>query len=236
MEDIKIFDWVLNNGYSDGSGCGSGGVCNYCNGHGFGFGSGCGSGHRSGNGYGCGCGSGYSYGRGSCSVRYSGSGSGEGSGLSEFNGFKLCIIDDIYTSITSIKLNMAKGFILNDDFTTTPCFVVKGNGYFAHGKTIKEAQQALVEKYMENMDEDEVIEKFLTEFEHGKTYKGSVFFDWHHYLTGSCQMGREAFVKNHGFDLHAEYTVDEFIAACRNDYGSDVIQRLEKMWELKKTQ
>ena len=160
----------------------------------------------------------------------SGSGYGYGYGLSEFNGLSLFIIDDIYTAITSIKLNMAKGFILNDDFTTTPCFVVKGNGYFAHGKTLREAQAALVAKYMEDMDEDEVIGKFLSEFDHGKTYKGNVFFNWHHYLTGSCQMGREAFVKNHGFDLDAEYTVDEFIAACRNDYGGKVIQRLEEKW------
>lgn len=180
--------------------------------------------------------SGYGYGSGYSSGYSSGSGSGSGSGLSEFNGFKLFIIDNIYTAITSIKLNMAKGFILNEDFTTTHCYIVKGNGYFAHGKTLREAQAALVAKYMDDLDEEEVIGKFLTEFEHGKTYKGSVFFDWHHYLTGSCKMGREAFVKNHGFDLDAEYTVTEFFNACRNDYGSEVIKRLEKMWESKNFQ
>ena len=141
-------------------------------------------------------------------------------------------IDDIQTAITHIKDNIAKGFILNGDFTINPCYIVKGNGFFAHGKTIREAQRALVEKYMKDMDEDEVIAKFISEFEHGKKYKGTVFFDWHHYLTGSCLMGRESFVKNHGLDLDAEYTVDEFITLCEDAYGGEIIKKLKNMWEM----
>ena len=78
----------------------------------------------------------------------------------------------------------------------------------------------------------EVIEKFMAEFEHGKKYKGTVFFDWHHYLTGSCLMGRESFVKNHGLDLNALYTVDEFIELCEDAYGGETIKKLKNMWEM----
>lgn len=123
------------------------------------------------------------------------------------------------------------GYILNSDFTKEKCYVVKGNGFFAHGKSIKEARKALVEKFMENMGEDEVFEKFMSEFSSGKKYKGTIFFNWHHYLTGSCLIGRESFVKNHGLDLEKEYTVEEFFNLCRNDYGGEVIRRLEKLWE-----
>ena len=144
----------------------------------------------------------------------------------------ICKVDDIQTAITHIKDDIAKGFILNSDFTINPCYIVKGNGFFAHGKTIREAQRALVEKYMKDMDEDEVIEKFISEFEHDKKYKGTVFFDWHHYLTGSCLMGRKSFVKNHGLDLDALYTVDEFISLCEDDYGGEIIKKLKKMWEM----
>jgi hypothetical protein len=80
------------------------------------------------------------------------------------------------------------------------------------------------------MDEEEVIEKFLSEFQKDKEYKGKVFFEWHHYLTGSCLMGRESFVKNHDLDLEAEYSVDEFIELCENDYGSRVIKELKERW------
>ena len=181
-------------------------------------GSGYGDGSGNGSGYGYGSGNGYGY--------------GDGSGyVSKFNGDAVHLIDDVNTIIKHIKGNVAKGFILNNDFTTNPCFIVKGNGYFAHGKSIKEARNALVEKYLEDMDEEEVIEKFLQEFEHDKKYKGSVFFEWHHYLTGSCLMGRESFVKNHDISLDDEFTVDYFIELCRDDYGGDVIKSLERAWK-----
>ena len=137
------------------------------------------------------------------------------------------MIDRVQTIITHIKLSLAKGFILNSDLTLTPCYVVKGNGYFAHGKTVKEAQEALQAKIFENMDPDEAIEKFLEKFKRNGKYPGRDFFEWHHYLTGSCQMGRESFVRNRGLDLESTYTVDEFISLCENDYGAHVIKRLK---------
>ena len=141
------------------------------------------------------------------------------------------MIDGVQTIITHIKATCAKGFILNKDFSLEPCYVVKGNGYFAHGRTIKEARVSLVEKYFENMDKEEVIDKFLEHFKKGKEYKGAEFFEWHHYLTGSCLMGRESFVKNHGLDINAMYTVEEFISICEDDYGSGVIKQLKEKWE-----
>ena len=70
----------------------------------------------------------------------------------------------------------------------------------------------------------------MNKFEKGKNYKGTEFFEWHHYLTGSCLMGRESFVRNHGFNLDDEFTVDEFIEACENDYGSNIIKQLKERW------
>ena len=139
-------------------------------------------------------------------------------------------IDSIPTIINRVKGSVAKGFILNDDFTTSPCFVVKGNGYFAHGTTVREANAALQAKIFENMDTDEAIETFMANFEHGKKYKGTVFFEWHHYLTGSCLMGRESFVKNKGINLEDEFTVEEFIGLCKNDYGGEIIETLKERW------
>ena len=134
------------------------------------------------------------------------------------------------TIITHIKDSTAKGFILESDFTLNPCFVVKGNGYFAHGKTLREATEALRAKIFENIDSEEAIEKFIEQFKKGEKYAGTDFFEWHHYLTGSCLMGRESFVRNHGLSLEEKYTVDEFISICENDYGSAVIKQLKERW------
>ena len=176
----------------------------------------------SGSGYGDGSGDGSGYGYGS--------GYGSGYGIKTFGNDTVYMIDGVQTIIKQVKGQVAKGFILNKDFTLEPCYVVKGNGYFAHGKDIREAQSSLREKIFENMDSDEAIEEFMSKFEKDKSYKGTEFFEWHHYLTGSCLMGRESFVKNHHLDLEKEYTVDEFIKLTENDYGSEVIKQLKERW------
>ena len=83
---------------------------------------------KPGNGYGSGDGDGYGY--------------GSGDGVKSINGMAVHLVDGIQTIITAVKMALAKGFILNNDLTMTPCYIAKGNGYFAHGQTVKEAQEA----------------------------------------------------------------------------------------------
>ena len=175
-------------------------------------------------GSGYGSGSGYGYGSGY------GSGSGSGYGLKTFDGKTVYRIDNIPTIITSVKLALAKGFILETDLSLTPCYIAKGNGYFAHGKTVNEAREALQAKILENMDTEETITRFLDTFKKGERYPGKDFFEWHHYLTGSCLMGRENFVHSNGLSLDALYTVDEFIALCENAYGGETIKLLKERY------
>jgi hypothetical protein len=222
-------------GYGDGDGSGFGSGFGYGYSYGFGFGSGCGSGSGFGSGYGdgdgCGFGDGSGYGDGDgCDNGY-GYGYGDGSGIEMFNDQQVRSIDDIPTIITNLKGNIAKGFILNSDFTLSPCFVVKHNNLFAHGETLHEAQQALESKLFDEMEVEEKIEMFLKEFEPNKKYKGSVFFDWHNKLTGSCVMGRTIFIRDNNLSLDDEYTVDEFIAITENSYGSEIIKQLKASWE-----
>ena len=148
-----------------------------------------------------------------------------------FDGQKVYLIDGIQTIIKHAHGAYAAGVILNDDFSLIPCFVAKGRGYFAHGKTGEEAREALTAKIFENMDSEEAISSFMDKFEKGKKYPGTDFFEWHHYLTGSCLMGRESFVKNNGLDVNAMYTVDEFISLCESAYGSEIIVQLKERWK-----
>lgn len=104
-----------------------------------------------------GYGSGYGYG--------SGSGSGDGDGIKTFNGDKVYIIDDIPTIIKHIHDNVAKGYILNDDFTLTKTFVAKENGKFAHGETLHDAFASLQEKLYDDSTEEERIEAFKSIFQ-----------------------------------------------------------------------
>ena len=100
--------------------------------------------------------------------------------------------------------------------------------YYAHGKTLKEAYESLDEKMFDDLDTDERIEMFLSEFDVYNKYKTKVFFEWHGKLTGSCLQGRESFVKNKSIDLEKMISVRQFISICKNEYGSEIIEKLEE--------
>ena len=158
-----------------------------------------------------------------------GSGYGYGYGISTYNGHKVYIIDGIQTIITNVVRGIAKGFMLNSDLTLTPCYIAKGQNLFAHGETAQKAVEALQEKIYANMDTDTAIRMFLEEFKEDKKYPAKAFFVWHSRLTGSCEMGRNRFISEHGYDIEKDtFTVKEFIEITKNDFGGDVIRRLEK--------
>ena len=143
-------------------------------------------------------------------------------------------MDDVQTIITSVRGNCAKGFILNSDLSVTPCFVVKGQNCFAHGETLKKAQEALEEKLFEDMDTDEKIRLFVEKFSLDRVYPAKDFYNWHNKLTGSCEMGRNAFVRDHGIDIENDkMTVAEFINLTKNSFGGSVIRQLADELKIK---
>ena len=173
-----------------------------------------------------GSGSGYGYGSGD------GSGDGSGYGIKSFNGEPVYTIDDVPTILRHVLGNVAHGVILNRDLTTTPCYVVKQDNCFAHGETLGDAMAARRDKLFEDMSEEERIAAFLRETEDGKAYPAQYFYDWHHRLTGSCDMGRRQFARGHGIDVeHAAMTLQEFLALTKDAYGGDVIRRVLKELE-----
>ena len=213
MEDVKVRQFLSGSGYGYG----------YGSGYGYGDGSGSGYGYGSGSGDGYGDGSGYGYGYGS------GYGSG---GLSEINGQKVYLVDGVATIFTAVHGNVAKGFILQSDLTTTPCFIVKNGSAFAHGDGLHDAMEALREKMFEDMSEEERIAEFIKEHpDKDKAYPNKDLFDWHNKLTGSCMAGRNAFVKDRGLTLDGETTVTEFIKLTENAYGGSTIKALAKAYE-----
>ena len=185
-------------------------------GDGSGDGSGYGSGDGSGDGSGYGSGYGYGY------------GSGYGRKIKTFQGHTVWIIDDTPTIITYIRDNVAKGYILQNDFTLTPCFVVKENNQFAHGDTLKDAYLSLQEKLYDDSTVDERIAKFKEHFrDYSKKYPAKELFAWHHVLTGSCRTGRLSFCYDKGIDLEADsYTIYEFVELTKNSYKGEIIKLL----------
>ena len=202
MEILNIQQW-LENGLGGGGGYG----------YGAGAGSGYGAGDGSGAGDGFGAGSSYGY--------------GSGADIKFFCGSPVFIIDRIPTIITAVFGSYAKGYILEPCLTLTPCYIAKQESHFAHGKTLSEAVSTVAEKAFEDMSEEDRIAEFWKCHENGVKYPARDLYDWHHRLTGSCEMGRNTFAAEHGIDLNSDmFTIAEFVELCGKSYGGEIIQKL----------
>ena len=179
----------------------------------------------------------WNYGSGSGDGSGDGSGSGFGSSygfgykLKKYNEHYIFAIDQTPTIITNIRNNIAKGFIVSNDLTLQKTFVAKQGNLFAHGSTAKEAVQSLQKKFFANMDIDEKIKEFKKQFNKQDKYKGSLFFDWHNHLTGSCLQGRKAFIKEKSLSLEKDYTVKEFLSIVKGAYGWGILKKLVEYYD-----
>lgn len=233
MEILNIQQWIENGsdfgsgyGFGSGSGAGDGSGAGY----GSGFGGSAGDYDGSGDGSGDCAGFGNVFGGGS-GAGY-GSGAGDGADIKFFCGSPVYLIDRIPTIITAVFGSYAKGYILEPCLTLTPCYIAKQESHFAHGKTLSEAVVAVAEKAFEDMPEEDRIAEFWKCHEKGVKYPARDLYDWHHRLTGSCEMGRNTFAAEHGIDLNSDmFTVAEFVELCGKSYGGEIIRKLAKVEE-----
>ncbi len=224
------FGCINDNGSGYDSGCGYG--CGFGHGSGGGSDSGCGygsgSGYDTGDSYGYDTGDSYGYGCGDgCGDGFNSDGSGCLRYVKTYCGQPVYDIDGVPTLIESVRHGVAFGTTLRDDLTTTPCVIVKNGHVYAHGATLREAMAALQAKLCDGMTEEERIAAFWECHNRTDKYSGRDLYQWHHVLTGSCEFGRNEFVKNHGIDIdNSEFTVAEFVKLCKNSYGGKVIRKL----------
>ena len=227
MLEDKIKEFLT---FSDkfGGGNGSGYGFEECDGNGRGYGTGS---YNNGKSYGAAYNEDYGL-----KPVFSGYGLGHscGFGLKSINGNIVHIIDNMPTIITSIHNNVAKGFIVRTDLQLIPCYIVKDGNKFAHGDTLRNAFDSLQEKLYDDSTEEERINAFKKKFpEYDVKYNNKDLFTYHHVLTGSCKMGREAFVLNNGLSLEGKTSVREFIELTKNSYGGNIINRLPMAYGIK---
>lgn len=157
-----------------------------------------------------------------------------GFGVKVINGYEVHRIDDIPTIITSVRGNVAQGFIVQSDLQLKHCYVVKENNKFAHGENLHDAFNSLQEKLFDDSSEEERLDAFKKKFpEYDVKYDNRDLFKYHHILTGSCRMGRELFVSNRGLSLDGKTSVREFVKLTKNAYGGDIIQKLPGVYGIK---
>lgn len=215
------------NGHGSGDGYGS------IDGTGDGDGSGSGYGYFTTDGYGSGNANsnGYGGGEGSGNCYSSGEGSGNGYGIKSYNGQKVYNIDGVQTLIYSVLRNYARGAVLYDDLTIAFCYIAKVGNCFAHGETLKDARRDAEAKWIQKRPVEERIDEFVKAHPELDTLYNDLF-TWHNILTGSCEMGRKEWCKNHGHSPDDSISVREFIDGTKNDYGGKIIMQLAKAYNI----
>ena len=202
--------------------------------YGYGNVSGDGDGDGSGSGYGSGDGDGYGSGDGYGNVYGDGYGDGYGSGLSTYNGKKVYMIDDTATLIDSVHSQYARGSIINSDLTLTPCFIARSGDYFAHGETLEDAKRDAEAKALKNESIEQRIERFKTAYpDYDAKVSNAELYKWHNVLTGSCDLGRKRFAREHNIDIeNGCMTVREFVELTKNAFGGAVIKQLKEAYNI----
>ena len=229
IENIRRF---LQVGSCDGSGLGSGIGDGLGSGYGYGSGSGYGDGYGDGYGSGYGYGSGDGYGDGYGSGYGSGSGYGYGDGdLLKVNGNPVYYIDNTPTLIYQVRGFIAKGAIVRNDLTLEDCWIVRCGNSFAHGDTIHNAYRDALEKELEDMPEDERIDRFVAEHPDPDA-EYSDLFNWHYILTGSCEFGRRQWCQQHGLQPTDSITVRRFLKETSSDYGGNIIRKVAERMQV----
>jgi hypothetical protein len=122
-----------------------------------------------------------------------------------------------------VRGNVAKGFILRDDLTLAPTVVVKRGDKFAHGETLELARMALTEKLQAYPEYQ--LEELKAAFESGPI-SGAELSEWHSKVTGSCQQGRDEFIRAKGIDLKRKYDAKEFLVLVKGQYGYEHLEGL----------
>ena len=217
MEREIVEAWLEVNGYGYGYGKGYGDAYGYGKGYGKGYGDGKGDGYGYGKGYSYGYGDGYGKGYG---YDYN-------DGIVALNGEFVYIVDRVPTIIKSIRGGYAQAEVVNNDMTTTECYVAKVGNKFAHGHTLREAREMAQKKYNDALPVKEKIAAFVERYPTLDTVVPNAdLFREHNFLTRSCEFGRRHFVEQHGIDLDGSMTVAEFITRTSREYGGDIINRL----------
>lgn len=203
-----------------------------------------GSSITAGNGFGMGAGEGNldgsGYGRGNKAFNgmgwdnFLGEGKGKPLGIKEINGDSIHLIDSKQVFISKLlSENLAQGYILNQDLSTTFCYIAKGYNTLALGSTIQEAQNYVKERRFDHLSEDERFNLFVDKFPELDTpYKAVDVFAYHHIITGSCAKGRIDFLKQHNITQNTTGTIREFFKLLETNYsrGHSCIPKLLKIY------
>ena len=156
--------------------------------------------------------------------------------LQMIDGYKVSLINLAPIIITNIHGNVAQGYLLEKIVYKKPCFIIKGEGYFAYSDTLFDAYEKLVKIILFNKyagtSNDNLLYAFKEKFPiYDKPYSNRDFYIWYSIITRTCKEEREEFCDDYNINIRSKSTVRKFIELAKEaNYCVKVIEKLEKLY------
>jgi hypothetical protein len=140
------------------------------------------------------------------------------------------MVDEVDTLIDSVKGNVARGHIVNSDFSLSKTFIAKVGGSFAHGETIEKAMSDATRKHLEDASTEERVDEFLKQFDGAADYSAEELMEGYRLLSGACEQGCLSFMKNKSIIAADRFTLTQFVDIVLGAYspGDEAILILKK--------
>ena len=154
--------------------------------------------------------------------------------LKTFKSKLVYYIDNIPCYFLSIVGNTAKVNVIKDDFSVEKQYICKQGNLFAHGKTRESALHSVAAKFYALLSVKEKKAEFISKFNLRQTYKMHDFYNWHHFLTGSCKSGLDDFIKTHKLYHTDNMTLLEFLELAKDNYNGAIFKEILVEYTLNK--
>lgn len=145
------------------------------------------------------------------------------SSFKSFDNRPVYYIDNIPCIFLSILNNVAKVLVIQDDYSTKKMYIAKSGSLFAHGDTKDGVLKSVNDKHLASLSFDQKKQEFVRLFKRDAKYSNKLFFEWHYFLTGSCERGRLMFIKSHSIDLDGEMSTYKFLSITKNEYNGHIM-------------
>ena len=149
----------------------------------------------------------------------------------QYCGKDVYFINDQHVIFNQIHGNYAKISVITVDLTTYDRWLVKYNGFFGFGKTLKDANKDARLNASREIPLEIRIQHFIDTHSLFEEYTGQELFDWHDYLTGSCKAGKYKFCRDNNVDFDKKYTVLYFLNLVKDSYKPEIIEQVIKQYE-----
>jgi hypothetical protein len=142
------------------------------------------------------------------------------------------MIDDYIVHITHVHAPWVMGEIINNDFSTQPCYMTKVNEKYVVADSLREVIKEMREKIFSTMNNDDDIARafVLAHPEYNKLYDWNEMVTWHSLSHFSCSEGRRNFTKNANKTSGEKATPKELISFMKNSASRNIAVKMERIY------